>query len=98
MHIDSHTLVLQLVPSTFRMSHPRCPSLAPATLGRITKHLTQWFLTFFTYLTLLSHMITSFTPNTLNGAIFWRYEIKKLFQFTVEWFIKIYFWLQFVVQ
>jgi len=30
--------------------------------------LDQWFLTFFTYLTLLSDKITRFTLNTLNGA------------------------------
>jgi len=30
--------------------------------------LEQWFLTFFTYLTLSSNKITRFTPDTLSGA------------------------------
>ena len=30
--------------------------------------LRQWFLTLFTYLTLLSNNITRFTPNTLGGG------------------------------
>jgi len=30
----------------------------------------QWFLTFFTSLSLLSNKITGFTPNTLNGVIY----------------------------
>jgi len=30
--------------------------------------LGQWFLTFFTYPTLLSDKITRFIPNTLNGS------------------------------
>jgi len=36
----------------------------------LSKGLDQWFLTFFTYLTLLSNTITRFTPNTFSGALF----------------------------
>ena len=43
--------------------------------------LDQCFLNFFTYLTLLSNKITTFTPNTPNVAICWKCEINKLLQF-----------------
>jgi len=47
--------------------------------GRET--LEQWFLTFLTYLTLLSNKITRFTPNTLSGAHLLKIRINKLLQF-----------------
>jgi len=42
--------------------------------------LSQWFLTFFTYLTLLSNKITRFTPNALNVAYFLKIRNQKVLQ------------------
>ena len=53
----------------------------PASLPPSLNSLQQWFLTVFTYLTLLSNKITRFTPNTHNGAFCWKYEMSKLLQF-----------------
>ena len=53
-----------------------CWFLSPTILG-----LVQWFLTFFTYLMLLSKKITRFTPNILNHAAhLLKNEINELLQ------------------
>jgi len=48
-----------------------------------TENLEQWFLTVFTYHTLLSSKVTRFTSNTLNGAYLLKYEINKFLQFRI---------------
>jgi len=51
--------------------------------------LRQWFLTLFTYLTLLSNNITRFTPNTLGGGHLLKIR-NSTNSYSLEWFIKIY--------
>jgi len=50
--------------------------------------LGQWFLTFFTYPTLLSDKITRFIPNTLNGSFIKNTKLPH--SYSLKWFIKIY--------
>ena len=63
--------------------------------AQLLHSLEQWFLTFFTYLTLLSNKITRFTPNILIGFHLSKFEINELLQFMIYKNVHL---LQFMVQ
>ena len=47
------------------------------TIAYVGYGLVQWFLTFYTYLTILSNKIIRFTPNSFNGAHLLKKRYKK---------------------
>jgi len=48
------------------------------TIAYVGYGLVQWFLTFYTYLTILSNKIIRFTPNSFNGAHLLKNDIKNV--------------------
>jgi len=66
-----------------KFARPAIPGrvcFCPATRKRLSTHsLTQWFLTFFTYVVLLSNKTTRFTLSTLNGTHLLKIRNKQTF-------------------
>jgi len=95
-HWYSYTVLVlwMLIQSKWCLS---CDQIKHMTVLWLIVGLGQWFfLTFFTYLTLLSNKITRFIPIHSMVLIYWKYEHNKLLQFRM--INKILHWLQFMVQ